>query len=229
MVESKVYDHPTHPTTLHFVIPKENDGKLSLVFGLHGGGGCPPQVNDSQWENHKDLYGFEKDRKDILWVCPRAPTNNWNLWHEPHIDEILLGITQNFNILGLIDPNRVYITGYSAGGDGVYKLAPRIACYLAGAVMSAGHPNGSGVENLINTSFAIQIGANDGAYNRNSVALEYSEKLKLLREEESCEERYIYRFDSYNTGHWMNKKDKSAIEWALDFTRNPQPRKIVWK
>jgi len=90
------------------------------------------------------------------------------------MDEIILGITQNFNILGLIDPNKVYITGYSAGGDGVYKLAPRLACHLAGAVMSAGHPNGSMMDNLINTPFAIQIGAHDGAYNRNTVAYEYS-------------------------------------------------------
>jgi hypothetical protein len=28
----------------------------TLIFGLHGGGGCPPAANDSQYNNHKHLY-----------------------------------------------------------------------------------------------------------------------------------------------------------------------------
>ena len=28
----------------------------SLIFGFHGGGGCPPEVNDSQFKNHQHLY-----------------------------------------------------------------------------------------------------------------------------------------------------------------------------
>jgi len=27
-----------------------------LIFGFHGGGGCPANVNDSQYNNHKNLY-----------------------------------------------------------------------------------------------------------------------------------------------------------------------------
>ena len=44
-------------------------------------------------------------------------------------------------MLGDVDPNRVYIMGYSAGGDGVYQLAPRMADRWAAAAMMAGHPN----------------------------------------------------------------------------------------
>jgi len=42
-------------------------------------------------------------------------------------------------------------------------------------------------------------------------------------------EKYVYKFDSYETGHWMHNKDKQAIEWVLNFRRNPRPNKIVWK
>lgn len=28
----------------------------SLIFGLHGGGGCTSEVNDGQFNNHKTLY-----------------------------------------------------------------------------------------------------------------------------------------------------------------------------
>ena len=40
-----------------------------------------------------------------------------------------------------VDPNKVYLMGYSAGGDGVYQLAPRMADRFAAAAMMAGHPN----------------------------------------------------------------------------------------
>ena len=43
------------------------------------------------------------------------------------------------------------------------KLADR----LAGANMSAGHPNGVSPVNLYHVPFAIQMGENDSAYNRN--------------------------------------------------------------
>jgi len=28
----------------------------TLVIGLHGGGGCPAEVNNQQYNNHKGLY-----------------------------------------------------------------------------------------------------------------------------------------------------------------------------
>ena len=76
-----------------------------------------------------------------------------------------------------MDPNKVYYTGYSAGGDGVYKLAPRNADKLAGAAMCAGFPNGASVLSLRNIFFSIQVGADDTPYNRNKVAEEYGQKL----------------------------------------------------
>ena len=42
-----------------------------------------------------------------------------------------------------------------------------MADYWAGACMSAGHPNDSILENLRNLPFAIHVGDNDNAYNRN--------------------------------------------------------------
>ena len=72
-----------------------------------------------------------------------------------------------------IDLNRVYLIGYSAGGDGVYQMAPRLADYLAGACMMAGHPNDASPLNLINLPFSIHCGENDHAYNRSAVAYQY--------------------------------------------------------
>lgn len=63
--------------------------------------------------------------------------------------------------------NKVYILGYSAGGDGIYYLAPRLADYWAAATMCAGHPNGAKPYNLRNIGFGLLVGGLDHAYNRN--------------------------------------------------------------
>jgi poly(3-hydroxybutyrate) depolymerase len=67
-------------------------------------------------------------------------------------------IIQCFSVLGMIDNNRVFITGYSAGGDGIYHVASMMADYLAGAAMMAGHPNRADVYNLRNIAFSVQVG-----------------------------------------------------------------------
>lgn len=52
----------------------------------------------------------------------------------------------------------MFITGYSAGGDGAYHMIARMADYLAGGAMMAGHPNGVNLINLRNVAYSIQLG-----------------------------------------------------------------------
>jgi predicted peptidase len=66
----------------------------------------------------------------------------------------------------------IYLLGYSAGGDGVYQLAPRMADRFAAASMMAGHPNDSTPAGLRNLPFALFMGGDDAAHNRNGVARE---------------------------------------------------------
>ena len=87
----------------------------SLWISMHGGGGAPKAVNDRQWENQKRLYKLEEG----IYLVPRAPTDTWDLWHQGHIDEMYTRLIEDMIIVEGVDPNRVYIMGYSAGGDGV--------------------------------------------------------------------------------------------------------------
>ena len=112
---------------------KPKNGR-SLYISLHGGGGAPKQVNDRQWENQKRLYQV----KEGVYLAPRAPTNTWNLWHQGHIDGLFDRLIENLIVFEGVDSNRVYLLGYSAGGDGVYQLAPRMADRFAAAAMMAG-------------------------------------------------------------------------------------------
>ena len=88
------------------------------------------------------------------------------MWFKDYIDDFLLEIVRAFSVNDIIDVNKVFLTGYSAGGDGIYRLAPRLADYLAGAAMMAGHPNGINFMNIRNIGFSLQVGEKDGAYNR---------------------------------------------------------------
>lgn len=198
----------------------------SLFLSLHGGGGAPPSVNESQWRNQIRLaQGYHPS--EGIYLAPRAPTDEWNLWHQNHIDTFFGRLIENLIVLSNVNPNRVYVFGYSAGGDGVYQIVPRTADRWAAATMMAGHPNEASPLGLRDVPFAIHVGANDDGFNRNRVAKEWGEKLDKLQREDL--KGYIHVTELHEgRGHWMNLEDKKAIPWMEQFTRVPLPEKVVW-
>jgi len=208
----------------YFVYGNKPKGGRSLFISMHGGGNAPKRVNDSQWENQKRLYR----PKEGVYVAPRAPTNTWNLWHQGHIDLMFARLIENMVALKEINPNRVYLMGYSAGGDGVYQLAPRMADYLAAAAMMAGHPNETSPAGLRNVAFTLHMGERDSGYNRNKVAASWKNRLAGLREVDP--KGYTHHVEIHRgLGHWMNRRDAVAVPWMAKHTRNPLPERIVWK
>jgi hypothetical protein len=117
--------------------------------------------------------------------------------------------------------------GYSAGGDGVWQVAPRMADHWAAASMMAGHPNGVRLESLRNLPFMIWCGAEDAAYDRNKVCAEYIGKLDALQAEDP--QGYIHEGHIVaGKGHWMDGKDAAAVPWMAKYARNPYPKRVVW-
>ncbi len=199
------------------------EGKRSLWISMHGGGGAPADVNDQQWKNQIGLY----QPSEGFYVAPRAPTDNWNLWHEAHIDPMFSRLIEDFVALRGVDPDRVYLMGYSAGGDGVWQLAPRMADRFAAASMMAGHPNEAQLFGLRNLPFAIFMGGDDKAYDRNKVAQERATQLDSLRAADPGGYEHFVRIYE-GLGHWMQKKDAEALPWMAEHTRVAWPKKVVW-
>ena len=163
-----------------------------------------------------------------VYLAARAPTDTWNLWHQNHIDDFFNIIIQMAMTIENINPNKVYLLGYSAGGDGVYQLAPRMADRWAAAAMMAGHPNDSSPLGLKNTPFALHVGALDSAYDRNLKAREWGNLLDVL--EFIAPGTYLHQVQVHEgLGHWMNSDDSVALPWMKKNKRNPIPQKIVWK
>lgn len=226
-VKAKVLTHGDKK--MKYEVLKFGDKKTGqpLFISMHGGGGAPPQVNESQWENQIKLGQAYKPAAGV-YVAPRAPTDTWNLWHEGHIDPLFERLVQNMIVFEGVDPNKVYIMGYSAGGDGVYQLAPRMADHWAAASMMAGHPNETSPLGLRNIGFTIHVGAQDNGFNRNKVAGEWVTKLADLQKADPKGYQHLVKIHD-GCGHWMNLKDREAIPWMEKFTRNPLPEKIVWR
>lgn len=201
-------------------------GGRSLFISMHGGGNGPAAMNDGQWKNQVRL-GQAYRPAEGLYVAPRAPTNTWNLWHEAHIDVLFDRLIADMVALEGVNPNRVFILGYSAGGDGVFQLAPRMADRWAAASMMAGHPNEASPLGLRNVPFAIQVGENDGAYNRNKIAAEWGAKLDALHAADPDGYTHFTELHA-GKGHWMDLEDRKAIPWMEKFMRNPLPERVAW-
>src|SRR5271166_5938181 len=93
-------DDKVMPLFLKTFGEKPKEGR-SLWISLHGGGNAPKSVNDSQWENQKRLYTL----KEGIYAVPRAPTNTWNLWHEPHIDRLFDHLIEAMIVQEEVDPD----------------------------------------------------------------------------------------------------------------------------
>lgn len=201
-------------------------GGRSLFISMHGGGGAPARVNDGQWTNQVRLARGYAPAEGI-YVAPRGPTDTWNLWHEAHVDGLFARLIEDFVALEGVNPNRVYLMGYSAGGDGVYQLAPRMADWWAAAAMSAGHPNETQPFGLRNVPFALQVGGLDAAYHRNRIAEEWKVKLAELRAADPEGYDHLVRIPS--KGHWMELEDRVAIPWMEARSRQPLPDRLAWR
>lgn len=196
----------------------------SLWISLHGGGGTTHAVNDSQWDNQKRLY----KPAEGIYLCPRAPWDAWNMWFQEPIDALFEELIMTMIIGCGVNPDKIYLMGYSAGGDGVWRLAPRLADHWAAASMMAGHPGDVSLLNVRNLPFTLWVGALDSAYDRNVQVASRGKELDSLQTADAG--GYVH--DTHvvdGKPHWMDLRDAQAVPWMAQYTRNPYPRYIIWQ
>lgn len=202
---------------------KPADG-YALYISLHGGGGAPARLNDSQWENQQKLYR----PNNAVYLCPRGIADTWNLHFLPEDDAFYKQIVMMMVAYCDVNPNKVYIMGYSAGGDGVWRIAPRMADQWAAASMMAGHPGDVSLVNLRNTPFMIWCGELDAAYERNKRCQERIAEMDSLQRADP--QGYIHEGHIVKgKGHWMDQEDTLAVRWMAKYEREPYPKHIVWR
>ena len=202
---------------------KPADGR-SLYISMHGGGGTTTDNNNQQWQNQITLY----QPTEGVYLAPRAPWDAWNMWFKPEIDPFFEILIRTAVVKMDVNPNKVYLLGYSAGGDGVWRMAPRMADSWAASSMMAGHPGEASQVNLRNVPFMIWVGENDTDYQRNLRAKGKGIVMDQLQASDPA--GYIHETHIVaGAGHWMNLVDAAALPWMAKYKRNPLPPKIVWQ
>ena len=223
-----------------------------LYITLHGGGSAPSSLNDRQWEHMK--YYYRDSVKSGIYVAVRGITDTWNLHFRDESYPLYDKLIENMIAYENVDPNRVYILGFSAGGDGVYQISARMPDRWAACNMSAGHHNGVSATNLHNTPLLLQMGENDSSYNRNKEVVNYYELLRSLAGDFGGYETDIFLHYKGSHNSWSDNnplnpemkviewplswrdygddssvlKRTNAIHWVNQFQRNPLPRRIIW-
>lgn len=228
------------------------EGGYPLYIALHGGGSAPDSLNDSQWEAMK--YYYNASVGNGVYVAARGITNSWKLHWEDESFPLYDKLIESAILFDNVNPSRVYILGFSAGGDGVYSVTPRMPGRFAAANMSAGHHNWVTFDNLHNTPFLLQVGERDSAYNRNRVAAENHVALNKLQQKYGSgflHETFIHTNGSHNSWRdndasrkpqsimanpvaWLDgdrsltSANTNAIDWLNKHKRALAPQKIVW-
>lgn len=227
------------------------NGLYPLYIALHGGGSDPTgEINNDQWRQMATYYlgGV----RNGVYVNPRAVRDTWDCHSNPESYVCYDRLIENMILFHSVDPDRVYILGFSAGGDGVYQITPRMADRFAAANMSAGHPNGVLLENLYNMPLQLQVGINDDAYGRNKMTAQYDIVLGKLHDKYGggYEHRtnihlgHAHNFADYDdlkheivedvrayfrTGDDTSVKvQTSALRFLDSYTRDPLPETVVW-
>jgi hypothetical protein len=221
-----------------------------LYIAMHGGGsGDTPEVNDEQWDEMKDYYSAALDCG--VYVAVRGVRDTWDTHFNPESYPLYDRLIRYMILTQNVNPNRVYLEGFSAGGDGVYAIANRMTDRFAAANMSSGHPNGISMVNLYNMPIQLQAGEYDDEYDRNRVTAEYGLKLDALQAEYGgYEHRTLIHYDcghnyeDYEPTHipvmadvaaWLNNGDRTTVDvdsfppdYMDDFIRDPYPTSIIW-
>lgn len=137
----------------------DESGRYPLYITLHGGGGGPAEGNNDQWIDMAQYY--KTSVENGIYIACRGITDTWDLHFQddsyPLYDRLIEAMVVNYGA----DPDRVYLLGFSAGGDGVYQISPRLTDRFAAVNMSSGHPNGVSLRNLADCPISLQAGIRD--------------------------------------------------------------------
>ena len=159
---------------------RDESGRYPLYITLHGGGGATEEFNNDQW---LEMFYYYRDGVESgIYVSVRGVSDTWDLHFREETYPLLDALITYMTVLEHADRNRVYLLGFSVGGDGVYQLAPRLADRFAAVNMSSGHPNGVSLVNMANCPICLQTGIRDYYSESAKRSVRCAEFEKTLRE-----------------------------------------------
>lgn len=210
-------------------IGKRPEPGWPLFIALHGGGGGPKELNDQQWQIMQSYYRDQTSVTGYQYLALRAPNDAWNGFYDGYILPLIGNLIRQFILFGDVDPDKVFLMGYSHGGYGAFYIGPKMPDRFAAIHCSAAAPTDGTIspKSLRNTRFTYMIGELDTAYGRRRRCEEFNEAIRKLKESDKDDFPVVMELKkSYGHG---NLPDRGKIKELYPFTRNPVPRHLSWE
>ncbi len=211
------------------LIPESYDParRYPVSVYLHGGVGRPdPGPGGGWWRNTERVTS-----EDHIAVMPLSTRESlwWQASQVENLNAILTDLKQTYNV----DENRVFVTGVSDGGTGVYFLGFRDTTPWAGFLPFIGYPGvllnprvgADGMmhlANLVNKPLFIVNGETDRLYPVRNMApfLEDFEKLGV-------DFVFTPKPGGHSTSWWPDEVDNIA-DFMESHPRDPLPDRVIW-
>jgi len=206
-----------------------------LLLFLHGYGECGNDIGMVKKHGPPKLTGQFDSLANCVIVSPQCPRKSW--WRVEVLKELVEEVVRQ---QGNIDPNRLYVTGLSMGGYGIWSFISHYPNFFAAAIpiCGGGNPfhlpaNRPPIKSGIKNEFKLEglkkardlpIWAFHGTKDHSVPIKETEMLIGLLREAGSTQ----VRFTSYpGTGHvaaWQKAYNNPKV-WAWLFTKkNPKEK-----
>jgi len=200
-----------------------------LVIAMHGGGGAPKRVNDSQWEHMQIYYRDQPDLPGYRYLALRAPNDTWNGFYTGYVWPLIEALIRQEVRYADVDPDRVYLIGYSHGGYGAFAIGPNIPYRFAAVHASAAAPTGgiTNAINLRNTPFSAMIGEHDEAYGRIERCRAFAAEVAAIEASYGVDWGTVVD-ERAGFGHG-GLPDRDKLRDLLPLVREPSPRALSWK
>jgi predicted esterase len=213
--------------TVKEVSTKPKDG-WPLFIAMHGGGGAPKEVNDSQWEIMKRYYKDHPEQGGYLYLALRAPNDSWNGFYDVYVYPLIENLIRQFLLFGDVDANKVFIMGYSHGGYGAFAIGPKIPYRFAAIHASASAPTDGETtgKTLRNTIFTHMVGDLDTMYGRYDRNIKFSKQIEEWRGERK--DIYPVTFQLIKGNGHGGLPDRDKIKDMYPAVRNPVPTELTW-
>lgn len=214
------------PYTVKTVGKRPKNG-WPLFIAMHGGGGVPKKVNDSQWKIMQIYYRDQPSVTGYKYLALRAPNDIWNGFYAPYNLSLMDNLIDQFLLFGDVDPDRIHLMGYSHGGYGAFYVGPKMPDHFASIHSSAAAPTRGTIsaKSLRNTRFTFMIGENDNAYGRRKLCEEFNQQVQELKKD-----GHLWMVEmEFKKGHGHGGlPDRDKIKTMYPHVRKSAPHHLTW-
>ncbi|MBI2925689.1 MAG: hypothetical protein HYY24_08295 [Verrucomicrobia bacterium] len=141
----------------------------------------------------------------------------------------MANLIRQFVLFAEVDPNKVFIMGYSHGGYGAFAIGPKMPDRFAAIHASAAAPTDGETtgKTLRNTVFTFMIGEKDTMYGRLDRCRRFNETIQQLRGERADIYPVTMEFKPGQPHSGLPDRDKIKDMYAA--VRDPVPRELTWE